>query len=662
MDAEMIGSPMAPTLPSTITPPTTAGTHVSIAVSPPGGSPAVPGHANYAKMEFDSSSNHPANLSLGSPHDNQNGHSGGFVENRKKGSSYDRRGGHQNTKQGRSERKKGKKEMGRTAYSRNLETREPGRLAEPSSKRARLEGDKATETPAGEGAEEVEKEVRRPKRKVAVLVGYSGHGYKGMQLNYPNKTIEGDLFEAFVRAGAISRANSNDPKKSSLVRCARTDKGVHAAGNVISLKLIIEDEDIVEKINSHLPDQIRVWGILRTLSSFNCYQLCDSRVYEYLIPSYVFLPPHPGSYLGKILRKHAVEENDLEGWEERQKEVLGFWDDVQAEVDKILEARGYSRADLEEADEALFDDELTKEIKQRAAAASVKSRESRATAEGTTAVEDENTATIDDASTASRATCFTETTTTMDASPGSKNIPDVLVKCIKSFHLSRKRLFRLPPERLQRIRTVLQSYCGTHNFHNYTIQKSFHDPSAKRHIKTFIAQEPILINDVEYLSLRVHGQSFMMHQIRKMIGLALLVVRCGTDPALIPTTYTDVPLAIPKAPGVGLLLDHPVFDSYNKKCQQFPDRDALEFERYKKEIDEFKEKFVYGRMFEEEERLGLFHAFVSFIDSYKSEAFLYLGSKGVKAVEGLGKGGSKLAEVNIGEEEESEEDVEGMEG
>lgn len=34
-----------------------------------------------------------------------------------------------------------------------------------------------------------------------------------MQLNPPHKTIESDIFEAFVKAGAISRANSNDPKK-----------------------------------------------------------------------------------------------------------------------------------------------------------------------------------------------------------------------------------------------------------------------------------------------------------------------------------------------------------------------------------------------------------------------------------------------------------------
>lgn len=542
------------------------------------------------------------------------------------------------------------------AQSRNLESREGGRSSEPSSKRPRLDGepgDEATTAPGTEEQPEGEKEARLPKRKVAVLIGYSGHGYKGMQLNYPNKTIEGDLFEAFVRAGAISRANSNDPKKSSLVRCARTDKGVHAAGNVISLKLIIEDPDIVEKINSHLPDQIRVWGILRTLSSFNCYQLCDSRVYEYLIPSYVFLPPHPDSYLGKTLRKHAVEENDVEGWESRQAEVSTFWGDVQAEIDKLLEAEGYTRADLTAATEAMFlEDELSEE--------DPKSKKPTETTESTTANPIEIT---ESTTTSGDALESTPASTNPSDPPSTTNkLPDELLKRIKSLHLHHKRLFRIPPERLARVRTILASYCGTHNFHNYTIQKPFRDPSAKRHIKTFVAHDPILIKGVEYLSLRVHGQSFMMHQIRKMVGLALLAVRCGADPRLVPQTYGDVAVAIPKAPGVGLLLDHPVFESYNKKCQQFPDRDPLDFGKYETEINEFREKFIYGRMFEEEEKSGLFHAFVTFIDSYRSEAFLYLGSKGVKALEGLAKGGNRIKEVKISGEEDEEEEVGAGEG
>lgn len=76
-------------------------------------------------------------------------------------------------------------------------------------KKPRSEEDGAKE----EGTEDADREERKPKRKVAVMIGYCGTGYKGMQLNPPHKSIEGDIFEALVKAGAISRANSNDPRK-----------------------------------------------------------------------------------------------------------------------------------------------------------------------------------------------------------------------------------------------------------------------------------------------------------------------------------------------------------------------------------------------------------------------------------------------------------------
>lgn len=147
--------------------------------------------------------------------------------------------------------------------------------------------------------------------------------------NHQEKTIEGDLFSAFVAAGAVSKANADDPKKSSLIRCARTDKGVHAAGNLISLKLIVEDPDIVSKINEKLSPQIRVWGIERTNGSFSAYQFCDSRIYEYMIPTHCFIPPHPKSFLGKKMVELAQEANDLEGYLDRQKEVADVWTEME---------------------------------------------------------------------------------------------------------------------------------------------------------------------------------------------------------------------------------------------------------------------------------------------------------------------------------------------
>lgn len=49
------------------------------------------------------------------------------------------------------------------------------------------------------------------------------------------KTIEGDVFAALVKAGAVSTENAESHKKVDVQRSARTDAGVHAAGNVYVL-------------------------------------------------------------------------------------------------------------------------------------------------------------------------------------------------------------------------------------------------------------------------------------------------------------------------------------------------------------------------------------------------------------------------------------------
>ena len=45
------------------------------------------------------------------------------------------------------------------------------------------------------------------------------------------RTIEGEFFQALVKAGAVSADNSDDHRKVDVQRAARTDAGVHAAGN-----------------------------------------------------------------------------------------------------------------------------------------------------------------------------------------------------------------------------------------------------------------------------------------------------------------------------------------------------------------------------------------------------------------------------------------------
>ncbi|KAK7428573.1 tRNA pseudouridine synthase 1 [Neonectria magnoliae] len=504
--------------------------------------------------------------------------------------------------------------------------------------------------------DEIAAEGRRPKRKVAVMIGYAGTGYKGMQVNGNEKTIEADLFKAFVATGAISKANADDPKKSSLVRCARTDKGVHAAGNVISLKLIIEDDDIVEKINASLPEQIRVWDIQRTNNSFSCYQLCDSRWYEYLMPSYCLLPPHPETFLGRKLVELAKEHGEEDNLNAKMADVKDFWTEVEekeikpimARLDPEVRAAVLERLHVSEESEPAGGDKETEENEEKAT-------EEKPVAE-----------TPVDATTepeAPQANIILES-----HQPKGRELGpiDFALRDIKAAYVSAKRRYRIPPGRLQRLQETLDMYNGTRNFHNYTVQKPFFDPSAKRHIKSFVVNpKPIIINDTEWLSLKVHGQSFMMHQIRKMVGLASLVVRCGTPLDRIEESYQNQKMAIPKAPGLGLLLEHPVFHNYNRRATESLQKETIDFDKYQEKIQAFKDKEIYQRIFNVEEKENSFHMFFNQIDQFKTNHFLWLTAGGMKAAEiardTTGEKVQRDVDKRLGDDEE-DEDPEGGEG
>lgn len=178
------------------------------------------------------------------------------------------------------------------------------------------------------------------------------------------------------------------------------------------------------------------------------------------------------------------------------------------------------------------------------------------------------------------------------------------IRQLKAAYIAAKKAYRIDCHRLERVRSALSRFNGTNNFHNYTIDKGPRDPSAKRVIKSFVvAADPMIINGTEWLSLKVHGQSFMMHQIRKMVSMVALIVRCGCHKGRIQDSYLPQRLNVPKAPSLGLLLERPVFDAYNEKLVGFG-REAIDFSKYEKEIEEFKQREIYERIFREEEQHG----------------------------------------------------------
>ncbi|CAJ0640642.1 15334_t:CDS:10 [Entrophospora sp. SA101] len=375
--------------------------------------------------------------------------------------------------------------------------------------------------------EEESKEPRKPKKKVAVLVGFCGTGYQGMQIA---RTIEDELFKAFVAVGAVSKDNSDDPKKAT-----RTDKGVHAAGNLISLKIYIPD--LVEKINQNLPEQIRMW------------------VYEYLIPSYVFIPPSAEKKSSDHDRCEQASTNTLE-----------------------------SEISLNSNDVTMVEKESSISTTSSAAKLEVESSNNR--------------------------------------------MKFIEAPLATAEEMIEKRKYRITPEMLEYIRQGFKLYEGTHNYHNFTIGRNPLEKSCNRFIINVEVGEPKIINDTEWLSLKVHGQSFMLHQIRKMVALIVMVARTMTPLSLIPKTFGATKINIPKAPALGLLLENPVFSSYNKRAKD-NGRDLIEFQAYKDKIEEFKNKFIYSKIYEEEFSEYSFQNWINSIDAHAERDFGYLNPEGI---------------------------------
>lgn len=417
-----------------------------------------------------------------------------------------------------------------------------------------------------ENGNPVEKTPRKPKRKVAVMLGYCGTGYNGMQVqNDPNvKTIEQDIFDAMVKAEAISKENSTDLKKNQFQRAARTDKGVHAAGNVISLKMIIEDPEILTKINNYLPNQIRIWGIQRTTKGFDCRKCCSSRIYEYLLPTYSLLPPKPKTVLSELIKTKKQENPELFE-QDNDEEGIKWWEDTKL---KILES-GITQEQLDSIGDNLQEIPIKEQ-------------------------EEDN-----------------------DDSPDSNISYTKLIKNIKSIENSCRRKYRVLNYKLNQFRQVMKQYEGTHNFHNFTVGKPFKDTSVNRYMIKTTVSDPFVIEGTEWISIKIHGQSFMLHQIRKMIAMATMVVRLSLPYKIINNFFNEDKINIPKAPALGLLLENPVYDGYNTKLTK-SDYDPIDFIKFDKEMEDFKMKYIYDKIYAEESKENTFYAFFGFIDSFKN--------------------------------------------
>ena len=97
-----------------------------------------------------------------------------------------------------------------------------------------------------------------------------------------------------------------------------------------------------------------------------------------------------------------------------------------------------------------------------------------------------------------------------------------------------------------------------------------------------------------------------------MVCALVLACRTCTSPDVLEEMFGPRKVVVPKAPALGLLLERPLFESYNRKITEVNaklENDAdpsyrppIDFEQHRAVIDQFKQDQIYSRMRTQEDK------------------------------------------------------------
>ena len=149
-----------------------------------------------------------------------------------------------------------------------------------------------------------------------------------------------------------------------------------------------------------------------------------------------------------------------------------------------------------------------------------------------------------------------------------------------------------------RYNELLQKYVGTHKYHNFTKGGTPTTASCTRYIKKMKLSKPFTHEGMEFVRVTLHGQSFILHQIRKMIAAASIVFRDGAAAGVLDKLMSNITIILPMVPGLGLTLVKCHFDSYQKTRGK--DREPLTFEGCQDDVAKFRDEVIYSAIYKQE--------------------------------------------------------------
>jgi len=133
----------------------------------------------------------------------------------------------------------------------------------------------------------------------ALLLSYIGTGFRGLQFQPDfDDTIDGTILASLHAAGLI---HERSHKGCYYRRSCRTDKGVHALRNVVTLRLhndvfdASSETSALARMNAamsegHEGSRVKAIGLIHIMDSFRAREWCTKRKYQYVLPLYAIDP------------------------------------------------------------------------------------------------------------------------------------------------------------------------------------------------------------------------------------------------------------------------------------------------------------------------------------------------------------------------------------
>jgi tRNA pseudouridine38-40 synthase len=121
-------------------------------------------------------------------------------------------------------------------------------------------------------------------RTLKLTIAYEGTDFAGWQRQASDRTVQAAIEDALLPI---------EGARAVVIGAGRTDAGVHAAGQVASVRLTsaIPIEDLQRALNATLPGDVRILAIDRMDDGFNAQFAAKCKTYRYWMLSAGIVPP-----------------------------------------------------------------------------------------------------------------------------------------------------------------------------------------------------------------------------------------------------------------------------------------------------------------------------------------------------------------------------------